>query len=155
MHRYLRAILADVIALNKPAFTMYCLPKTVGNHVSLTKHLSVWVTHVEILAMAAYTKSPVYTAIQKNAENDDTYYWAQYKMSDAETSRIIHPTDSHQDCLMAVNARKINPFEICLLNQSHYVVVLTIDNDLNSSPPYLGESSSSTVDAEQAVYTVS
>ncbi len=55
---------------------------------------------------------------------------------------------------MAVNSRKINHFEICVLNQSHYVVVLTIDNDLNSSPPYLGASSSSTVDAEQAVYTV-
>ena len=103
-HQYLRAILADVIALNKPAFTIYCLPKTVGNHVSLMKHLSVWGTHMEILAMAAYTKSPVYTAIsaiQKNAENDDSYYWAQYKISDTETSRIIHPTDSHQDCLMA------------------------------------------------------
>ena len=68
------------------------------------KNLAVWGAHVQILAMAAYKV----TCIQKNAKNDNSYYWAQYKMSDAETSRIVHPVDSHQDFLTAVNSRKIN-----------------------------------------------
>ena len=40
-------------------------------------------------------------------------------------------------------AKNINHYEICLINRNHYVVVLTMYNNLPDCSPYCSDSSSS------------
>ena len=141
-HALIRAYIVEIIALiNVAVFSIYCHPTSVDQHVhvSIMKNNCVWGTHAEIYAMSAASMLSIYTAVQKSSEDINSYYWAQYRLSNVD---IIHPNDC-SDIMSA--AKNINHFEICLINRNHYVVVLTMYNDLPDTPPYCGDSSSSIV----------
>ena len=114
-HALIRAYIVEIIALNVAVFSIYCHPTSVDQHVSIMKNNCVWGTHVEIYAMSAASMLSIYTAVQKSSEDINSYYWAQYRLSNVD---IIHPNDC-SDIMSA--AKNINHYLFALCCSVNYV----------------------------------
>ena len=80
----LRAALTKFTINNAGYFNPLCHPNSVAIHVQRMQKPCTWGTHVEIAALAAILKIPIFVAIKKNKE----YYWAKYGAN--EKQKWVH-----------------------------------------------------------------
>lgn len=132
-HFQIRTLLVDIIKKNPETFKNYCLPSSVEKHTTIMKQDSTWGSHVEIMAMSLLLRRPIYVALDRSIGN---FYWAKCQILDGD--KCIIP--SHN---LAFPPQTFGHFELCHVNGNHYEVPVTFDGFLPTSPPFLGNSSSS------------
>ena len=135
-HVQVQMMLVDLMAQNASYFHCYCHPSSVEEHTKRMRNNFTWGTHAEIFAMALYSQKPVFTAMENGLH--DKYYWAQYKCNKKANTELVLPSSK-----IALPAN-LSHFEICHVNGNHYDVVLTAEQSISCTPPYVGESSACT-----------
>ena len=133
-HLDIRLLLIEFMFLNQTSFTSHCHPSSVPEHISKMKHNFVWGTHAEILAMALCFKKPVFVALQKS--NGGQYYWAKFSCNTEEQFNLPAKVEE----IITVLPVELKHFEICLVNDNHYNVIVSY-NSLPTQVPFTGDSS--------------
>lgn len=136
----MRLFLTEFMLLNPSQFTFFCHPKSVSAHVCDMKKNSIWGTQAEIVALAISFRKPVYTAVHRCIDdNNSNYYWAKY---DREPQHdLVFPP-----CTPSLNEinQDVGHLEICLDSQ-HYDVVVMTDGSTPCQPPFIADTSTSDV----------
>ncbi len=117
----LRAALTKFTINNAGYFNPLCHPNSVAIHVQRMQMLRTWGTHVEITALTAILKIPIFVAIKKNKKE---YYWAKYGTN--EKQKWVHAAKTISCSL--------HHMEICR-ESDHYDVILTAGGSLPTTLP--------------------
>ena len=78
-HEQVREKLVQLISTNKEVFERFCPSDTVSldEHLQRMQQVGIWVTHLEIHAVASLLQIPVYICTQRSKSL--YYYWELYK----------------------------------------------------------------------------
>ena len=72
-HAFVRQQLVEFESLNSSLMQSYC-DGNISDHISRVKYLTVWGTHVELVAAASLLQMPIYVCTQKCGMKRTLYY---------------------------------------------------------------------------------
>ena len=124
-HAFVRQQLVEFESLNSSLMQSYC-DGNISDHISRVKYLTVWGTHVELVAAASLLQMPIYVCTQKCGNGE--YYWEVF--NPIENSRL-----RFSESLTLNKPVGIDHFEICHTMRCHYDIITMSDGLRPINPP--------------------
>ena len=124
-HAFVRQQLVEFESLNSSLMQSYC-DGNVSNHIAKVKYLTIWGTHVELVAAASLLKMTIYVCTQKCGNGE--YYWEIFKPIENSHLRF-------SESLTLNKPVGIDHFEICHTMRCHYDIITMSDGLRPINPP--------------------
>lgn len=130
-HLQIRNLLVDFTLSNRTIFQKYTTLSSLEEHASRMKYETIWGTHLEIHAAAAYLQLPVYVCTQRSGTLK--YYWECFE----PIPHLLPPNEHYCIDTDTLQIRGLHHLEICHSNFCHYDGVVMKDGLRPTIPPPL------------------